>query len=95
MHLIKTQYAPPGLINLFSNEQVIRRYDQNNLPEYFFQQIFHSEFSSAKKLFYAILFIIGSSKKMRTKITLTVETKILVPLTSAPHTAFPDISAAM
>ena len=36
MNLIKYQYAPMALINLFSSELVNRRQDQNNLPESFF-----------------------------------------------------------
>ena len=36
MHSIKYQYAPRALINMFLNELVNKRHDQNNLPESFF-----------------------------------------------------------
>ena len=36
MHSIKYHYAPMALTNLFSNESVNRRQDQNNLHESFF-----------------------------------------------------------
>ena len=36
MHSIKYQYAPRALINMFCNEPVNKRHDQNNLPESFF-----------------------------------------------------------
>ena len=35
MQIIKYQYLPMTLINLFSNKLVNRRHDQNNLPEFF------------------------------------------------------------